>query len=325
MALLGKKVFVTGGTGFVGGYIIQALLKEGAQVVAMNGIQNDKSFLKNESDQIEWVDVHLLDPGKLSEVLQEVEYIVHAASIVSFNTSREELRAINVDGTANLVNIALQSNIKKFVFISSIAALGIPEFGDQINEESKWTGEKGMSQYAISKYNAEQEVWRGFREGLDMVILNPSVIFGVGDFKRSSLSILNYIKKGVKFYPSGLFSSVDVRDVSQGVVNVLNLPITGERFILNADNLPFREALSIISKQLNVNPPVKSISRSTVLFVYYIKKILSIFSSKQNALTKDLINTLFSSYQYQNTKAVEKLNINFHSLEETMLWINSKQ
>ncbi|KXX67997.1 NAD-dependent epimerase/dehydratase family protein [Flammeovirga sp. SJP92] len=325
MSLLGKKVFVTGGTGFVGGYIIQALLKEGAQIVAMNGVQNDKSFLKNENDQIEWVDVHLLDPSQLSDVLKEVEYIVHAASIVSFNTSREELRAVNVEGTANLVNIALQSNIKKFIFISSIAALGIPEFGDQINEESKWTGEKGMSQYAISKYNAEQEVWRGYREGLDMVILNPSVIFGVGDFKRSSLSILNYIKEGVKFYPSGLFSSVDVRDVSQSVVNALRLPITGERFILNASNLPFKEALTIISKQLNVNPPVKSISRSTVMFLYYIKKIFSIFSSKQNALTKDLINTLFSTYQYQNIKAIEKLDIRFYSLEETMLWINSNQ
>lgn len=325
MSLQGKKVFVTGGTGFVGGYIIQALMKEGAQIVAMNGIQNDKSFLQNESDQIEWVDVHLLDPSQLSDVLQDVEYIVHAASIVSFNTSREELRAVNVEGTANLVNIALQSNIKKFVFISSIAALGIPEFGDQINENSKWTGEKGMSQYAISKYNAEQEVWRGFREGLDMVILNPSVIFGVGDFKRSSLSILNYIQKGVKFYPSGLFSSVDVRDVSQSVVNVLNLPITGERFILNASNLPFKDALTIISKQLNAAPPVKSISRPTVMVLYYIKKVFSIFSSKQNTLTKDLINTLFSTYQYQNAKAIEELNINFHSLEETMLWINSNQ
>lgn len=325
MSLQGKKVFVTGGTGFVGGYIIQYLLKENAHIIAMNGIHNDKSFLKKENDAINWVDAHLLDPSHLLEILNEVDYIVHAASIVSFNSSRDELRNVNVEGTANLVNIALQANIKKFIFISSIAAIGTPEYGDMINENSKWTGEKGMSQYAISKYNAEQEVWRGYREGLNMVILNPSVIFGIGNFKRSSLTILNFIQKGIKYYPSGTFSSVDVRDVSQSVLNALQSDISGERFILNASSMSYQNALTIISENLNVSPPTKSISKPTLILLYYLKKLFSVFSSKKNTFTKGLINTLFTSYKYQNNKASETFGIQFISLRETMEWIKSNK
>lgn len=325
LLLQGKKVFVTGGTGFVGGYIIRYLLKEKASVIAMNGIQNDKSFFQDEQNQITWVDVHLLDPSNLLDILNEVDYIIHAASIVSFNSTRDELRKTNVEGTANLVNIALQANIQKFIFISSIAAIGVPEYGNYINENSKWSGEKGMSQYAISKYNAEQEVWRGYREGLNVIVLNPSVILGVGNFKRSSLTILDYVRKGVKYYPGGTFSSVDIRDVAQAVINTLTMPINGQRFIINASNLSFKDALTIMSVNLDVNPPSKSISKSTIKKLYYINKLFSVFSSKKNPLTKELIETLFSTYQYDNKKATEHLNLNFHTLEETMTWIKASK
>ncbi|WP_170178539.1 NAD-dependent epimerase/dehydratase family protein [Flammeovirga pectinis] len=321
MLLEGKKVFITGATGFVGGYILKSILQKGAHVIALNGKRNDKSFLGDDSKLVTWVDIDILDPNSLLEELKEIDYVIHTASIVSFNTTLDELRAVNVNGTANLVNISLQAGIKKFIHISSIAALGVPEYGNFINENSKWTGDKGMSAYAISKYNAEQEVWRGYREGLDIVVLNPSVILGVGNWDRSSLTIFKTIQKGVKYYPSGLFSSVDVRDVTAAVIKAIELPISGERFILNASNIPFKLALETISNGLNVEAPSKKISKTSVNFIYYAEKIFSVFTGKSSQLSKDLIKSLFSRYEYDNKKAQEQIKIPFISLNDTMKWV----
>ncbi|MBB6463723.1 NAD-dependent epimerase/dehydratase family protein [Flammeovirga kamogawensis] len=322
MLLEGKKVFITGATGFVGGYILKSILQTGAHVIALNGKRNDKSFLGDDSKLVTWVDIDILDPNSLLEELKEIDYVIHTASIVSFNTTLDDLRAVNVNGTANLVNISLQAGVKKFIHISSIAALGVPEYGNFIDENSKWTGDKGMSAYAISKYNAEQEVWRGYREGLDVVVLNPSVILGVGDWNRSSLTIFKTIQKGVKYYPSGLFSSVDVRDVTTAVIKAIELPISGERYILNASNLPFKLALETISNGLNVKAPNKKISKSSVNFIYYIEKVFSIFTGKSSQLSKDLIKSLFSRYEYDNKKAQDQIKIPFISLNDTMKWVN---
>ncbi|NLR92839.1 NAD-dependent epimerase/dehydratase family protein [Flammeovirga agarivorans] len=321
MSLEGKNIFITGATGFVGGYITKALYEQKANIYALNGKQNDKSFLGDISNNITWLDVDLLDPNGLIEVLKDIEYVVHTASIVSFNNTLDELRAININGTANLVNISLQANVKKFIHISSIAALGNPEYGVNINENSKWSGDKGMSAYAISKYNAEQEVWRGYREGLDVVILNPSVILGVGDWNRSSLTIFKLLKSGVKYYPTGVFSSVDIRDVVTATLQSFNENISGERFILNAGSIPYKDALTIISNGLDVTPPTKQVSKSYVMFVYYLEKFISLISSRSRKLSKNLINTLFSPFVYENNKVIDSMNIQFKSLEETMNWV----
>ncbi|OHX67326.1 NAD-dependent epimerase/dehydratase family protein [Flammeovirga pacifica] len=325
MQLEGKKVFITGATGFVGGYITQALHQQKAQIIALKGKKNDTSLIDDIKDDIQWEDADILDPNTLQEILQGIDYVVHTASIVSFDKGIDELRAINVNGTANLVNMSLECGIKKFIHISSIAALGVPEYGNQIDENSKWTGDKGVSAYGISKYNSEQEVWRGYREGLDVVVLNPSVILGVGDFKRSSLTILGLIQKGVKYYPTGNFSSVDIRDVVTAVIKSFDDNINGERYILNAHSIPFQRALEIISRGFNVTPPKKKITKKISKLVYYLEGGIKLITRRKRKLSKDLLRTLYSKKEYKNAKAIKELQLQFRPLEETMQWVKDHQ
>ncbi|ANQ50587.1 NAD-dependent epimerase/dehydratase family protein [Flammeovirga sp. MY04] len=325
MQLEGKKVFITGATGFVGGYITRTLHQQKAKIIALKGRKNDTSFIEDIKDDIQWEEADILDPNTLKEALQGVDYIVHTASIVSFEKGLEELRSVNVDGTANLVNMALEANVEKFIHISSIAALGVPEFGNEIDENSKWTGEKGVSAYGISKYNAEQEVWRGYREGLKVVVLNPSVILGVGDFSRSSLAIFQTVKKGLKYYPTGFFSSVDIRDVVDAVVKVFDEQISGERFILNAHSIPYKKALELMADGLNVAPPKKKISKKLTQLASSFEGFISLFTGKQKKLTKDVVRTMYTQNVYKSDKAMSTLQLQFKPLEETMNWVKTHQ
>jgi dihydroflavonol-4-reductase len=178
----GEGILITGGTGFLGAYIIRALVEKGYGVRAIRRHNNFPSYIPKEIfDKVEWVEGDILDVVSLEDAMEGVDTVIHSAAIVSF-TKREQKKMykINVEGTANVVNIALEKNIKRFVHISSIAALGRKENGGHIDEEKKWEESRINTHYAKSKYKAELEVWRGISEGLNAVILNPSTILGYG-------------------------------------------------------------------------------------------------------------------------------------------------
>src|SRR3569832_927903 len=177
-------VLVTGGTGFLGSYILQHLIDNGYPVRAIRRSAKPLPWIPAAIlDQVEWVDGDVLDVVALEEAKERVDTIIHSAAIVSFvKKDRREMYKVNVDGTANVVNMALEKNVRRLVYISSVAALGRTAGGGHVNEEKKWEEIKFNTNYAISKYKAELQVWRGISEGLEAVILNPSTILGFGDW-----------------------------------------------------------------------------------------------------------------------------------------------
>src|SRR5690554_7446074 len=144
--------------------------------------------------------------------------------MVSFNpTDRKELMDVNVKGTTHIVNLCLEKKAR-LVFLSSVAALGEGKDTKFIDEKSKWEWHPKLSGYSISKFEAEREVWRGIAEGLDAVIVNPSVVIGVSHGRSESIRIFEQLEKDLNFFPSGSLGFVNVKDVAKIMTQLMASP-----------------------------------------------------------------------------------------------------
>jgi dihydroflavonol-4-reductase len=174
-----------------------------------------------------------------------VEQVYHCAAIVTFNSRRrQEMFKINIEGTANVVNAALDAGIKKMVYVSSVAALGRIREEGPINETMNWTEETSNSAYGQSKYLAEMQVWRGIGEGLNAVMVNPVIILGPGDWNSGSSQIFKTAYDEFPWYTDGSTGFVDVRDVAKAMIELMNSNVTAERFILSAENKTYAEVFN---------------------------------------------------------------------------------
>jgi dihydroflavonol-4-reductase len=164
-------IVVSGATGFLGAHVVCRLLQKGQQVRALKRENSSLaefnyiySLLFNTQQALSnltWVNADVLDVPALEIALQGVTEVYHCAAMVSFSQKdKEQMMQINVQGTANMVNISLQCGVQKFAHISSIAALGREKSGIEVTEKTKWVNSKLNSNYAISKYKAEMGVWR---------------------------------------------------------------------------------------------------------------------------------------------------------------------
>jgi dihydroflavonol-4-reductase len=246
--------------------------------------------------------------------------VIHSAATVSFvKKDRKAMYQTNVDGTANVVNIALEKNIKRFVHISSVAALGRTASGGHVNEEKKWEESKVNTHYAKSKYKAEVEVWRGVSEGLDAVILNPSTILGYGDWHSSSCAIFKNIHDGFKWYTNGINGFVNVEDVATVAILLMESSITEQRFVVNGDNWPFKKLQDTIADSFDKKHPSKQATPLLMSVAWRMEWFKSIFTGKKPLLTKESARVALSQTYFENDKILEALpGFSFKPLEETI-------
>ncbi|MBK7440418.1 MAG: NAD-dependent epimerase/dehydratase family protein [Bacteroidetes bacterium] len=218
-------ILVTGANGLVGSYLCRFLVNQGNQVRAIKRPESNLRLVADIANKIEWVDGDVNDISSLDDAMLGVEQIYHCAAVISYvGKNANHLMQVNVEGTANVVNLALDNNIKKLVHISSIAALGRTGKKDEIvTEATPWDRKNLTSDYSISKFLAEREVWRAMAEGLNAVIVNPSIIVGAGNWDSGSCKLFTTIYNGFKYYTNGVTGYVDVRDV----LNLL--PVNGKR------------------------------------------------------------------------------------------------
>ena len=328
-------IFVTGGTGLVGSHILMELVKKGRTFKALkrktSSLEICKKVFKyyNISDKfnsINWVEGDIIDIVSLGEHIAACEYVIHAAAMLSFHGKKDQkfLEKINIEGTQNIVNISIDCNIKKMVYVSSIAALGRNSTNDTIDEECYFQHTKLDSHYAISKYYAEQEVWRGAQEGLDVVILNPSVILGAGNWDKGSSQMFDKVFQGLKFYAPGGTGYVDVVDVARLVILLLNSKIKNERFIINAENLKYQYFFNQIAK--NFNKPEAKIRVTHFLkeLAWRVEAIKSFFTGKESLITKETANTSMTTKTYSSRKIKKATGFCFtpidHSIKKYCDW-----
>jgi len=304
-----RTILVTGGTGFLGAYIIKNLIEKNYRVRAIRRSSNTPFFIPSPiMEQVEWVEGDVLDIVALADAMQGVEAIIHSAAIVSFDKkNRRSMYAVNCEGTANVVNIALENNIKRLVHISSVAALGRTIKMDKINEERKWTENKNNTHYAISKHQAEMEVWRGFSEGLNGVILNPGTILGYGDWHTSSCAIFKNVYKEFSWYTEGVNGFVGVEDVAEVTVQLLLSGITEKRFIVNAENWTFRQLINTIAEHFDRQKPKREATPMLGEIAWRLEYFKSLFNRNKPLLTRESARVAHSKTEFDNSSLLKAI------------------
>jgi nucleoside-diphosphate-sugar epimerase len=323
-------IYVTGGTGLLGSHLLVELTKEDSAIRAIYRSEKKLNQTKQifqyyfpdswelHYSKIEWIKGDILDIPFLLESMAGCEFVYHCAALVSFHKNDfNQLIKLNREGTANIVNACLDLGVEKLCYVSSTAAIGGNNH-ELISEKTKWKNTPTTSGYSISKYNAEREVWRGIEEGLNAVMINPSVILGAGNWNDSSLTIFRTLKKGLKFYPPGKNATVDARDVSEIMVILMKSEINAERFLCIGSNQSFFELMSEISKQLNVKLPSVKTNRFVVEIARRFNWFISLFTSKKPSITKETVNSLFGEISYDNSKIKKAIGFEFRSLEDTV-------
>ena len=323
-------ILVTGGTGLLGSHLLFDLTNENDQIRATYRYDNtrlevfelfkyyDSSSAERRWQKIEWVKADLREIPMLSECFSDVKYVYHCAGLVSFDRKDfDRCLKINKEGTANVVNLCLKNKIKKLCHVSSTAAVGQAQ-KNKTTEKDIWSLENKPSAYSISKFSAEMEVWRGIEEGLNAVIINPCLIFGPGKWEETSLTIFKNSEKGMPFYTSGSNAVVDARDVSLCMRELMNSSIHSERFLCVGENISFKNLQTKIADALNKKPPRYFAPKWVSFVACYIGLFICRIIRKNPSLTPDTINSAYKKLSYDNAKIKAHIEIEFHSLEETI-------
>lgn len=336
------RIAVTGASGLLGSHFLEALCDENHGVpagiaypivalYATDGSPSRTRLLRDlPQEKIEWRKIDLLDYQALADAFVGIDWVIHCAAKVSFSPNdHEELTSINVLGTENVAEAARANDVKRFGFISSVAALGRkinPEHKGPIyiTEGSEWERSKENSAYAQTKRRAEMEVWRAAEEGLPSIVVHPSVILGRGDWDSGSSAIIKRVAKGLPLGMSsdGLINVVDVRDVVEFTLHLMSsetTPEVGEKWILNGHTLPYLNFFGLVAKAFGLTPPTKLLPKWVAKLVA-VTSSFSGFFGKQGLLTSETIRTAYSQYHYKADKA-KAAGFNPKPIEETLAWL----
>jgi dihydroflavonol-4-reductase len=309
-------VLVTGGTGFLGSYLLRYLVERGHRLRAL---RRPGSSMDLVADGVEWVEADVTDLIALEDAMQGVTQVCHCAAMVSFHPRDvTRMMQVNVEGTANLVNLSLDMGVRRFVHASSIAAIGRSKERPRLTEASPWVQSRENSQYAISKYRSEQEVWRGHAEGLAAAIVNPAIILGSGFWDTGSNRFFRQLHQGLKFSPVGRSGFVDVRDVARFMALLLESDISGQRYILNAQNIPYRDFFRLAAAALRVAPPPIPVGPLLAEAAWRVEWLKEKILGTAPVVTRESARASVSQFYYQNDKSRSVFNFDYLPLEQTI-------
>lgn len=321
---------VTGATGFVGSHVLYRLIKLNRPVKALyrnpgkiKHVKKIFGYLDNAAsellDRITWVQGDISDYQLVMECMKDVSCVYHVAGQVSFlRTGPQTMEQVNVKGTENIVNACLEQNVGKLCHVSSIAALGESEDGQMIDESVLWQPGISTSPYALTKYRGEMEVWRGIYEGLQAVIVNPSLVTGPGMWLGPGAPLYTRVYKGLSFYPEGSCGYVDVRDVAEIMVKLMDSGITAERFILNAENLKYRDFINLVADAMYKKRPYIPLSPFIIKMACIAEKLRSFMTGIPPAITKQALKAAAACTSYSNQKIIDALKIGFIPIQDSV-------
>ncbi len=250
------EAFVTGGTGFIGANLVAGLNERGIKARVL--LRKNSSVRALEGLLYEPVSGDIMNsPEELAKSIAGCDWLFHVAAVSKYwRTGKEQIYKINVKGTTNMLTAANLAGVKRFVFTSSIAALGVPEIDAKLSEKNQFNVDPNRFPYGHSKHLAELEVRKAVDQGLEAVIVNPSIVLGPRDINLISGSIVTEAAKGTGwFYPPGGVNYVDVKDVVNGHIAAAEKGKVGERYILSGHNLSFQESWSVVCEIVGRPPP----------------------------------------------------------------------
>jgi dihydroflavonol-4-reductase len=325
-----KPVFVTGGTGLLGSHLIFTLISQGEQVRAIHRKTSNRETLekvigyyKGDADKllnlVEWIECDICDYDRLEQTMLGVEIVYHCAAAVSFeNRNKDYVLDNNIKGTSNIVKACFANKIRKLCHVSSISALGAYDGEAMVNETHSWDEAGYRSPYGTSKYLSEKEVWKGISNGLNAVIVNPTIILGPGGWNRGSSAFFPKIYSGLLFYTSGTNGYVDVNDVVKAMITLMRNNISGERFIVNGENLTYDKFFGMIARSLKVWGPFIKVPKLLSYLALPLVSVLEIFSKGKTTLTMEMLKVAWSRITYDNSKLIKRTGFSYTPIERTV-------
>jgi dihydroflavonol-4-reductase len=327
-------IFVTGGTGLVGSHLLLALLERGEKVRALKRATSNigqvlKTFGWYTSDAqklyslIEWVDGDILDIYSLEPLLEGVETIYHCAAIVSFDPNeRKEMIANNVEGTSNLVDAAIQKGVKRICHVSSISALGKTGNGEPVTEETNWIPSRKNTGYSQSKFFSEAEIWRGIEEGLDAVIVNPSIIVGPGKWGSGSPALFRVVNKGMKFYTRGSTGFVGIHDVVGAMLLLMEKDVfdraKNQRYLLNTENLSYIDFFSKVAHASKKPAPSILATRFLLELAWRMAAFAAMITRKPAQITRETTSSADSLIRFDGSKITTLFGFKYRPIEDAI-------
>lgn len=324
-------ILVTGGTGLVGAHLLLHLIESRAvgdqkvRAIYRNPKNIEKTKLVFERERqtelfknIEWIQADITDIPALEKAFDAIDYVYHCAAIISFDPRDEAIiRKTNIEGTANIVNFCISKGVKKLCFISSTAALGdLAPNQTVITEETEWNPEKPHSDYAISKYGAEMEVWRGQQEGLEVIIVNPGVILGIGFLTQGSGKLIKKAAKGLNFYTLGGTGFIAVVDVVRIIVYLMDSAIHNERFTLITENINYRTLINTIADGVKIKRPKYHAFPLLMEVVWRVDWIFSLIFNKKRQLTKNIAKASYATTEFSNEKITKTIPFSLTPIDQ---------
>ena len=326
-------ILITGATGFLGVHLLMELSEK--EQIPIKALYRTKSKLKEALQvflkynpyadaakkwhQVIWEKADITNIPSLEKVFESITQVYHCAACVTFNSNKFNLlKKVNIEGTANLINLALSNNISSFCYVSSIATLNLNPGEKAFTEKSQWNPEAENSDYAISKFGGEMEVWRGIQEGLNAVIVNPGVILGSGFFNTGSGEIFKKTDNGIPYNTPGGTGYISVTDCVQIMRQLMIKSHFNERFILVSKNTTHKNVINTIAQHLKVQSPQKEIAKKWLTLISKFEYTLNCISSYEPKIPLDIINSLYTISEYNNSKVVSVLNWNFEELDTTI-------
>jgi dihydroflavonol-4-reductase len=315
-------ILVTGGSGFLGSELLRQLSRQGKPLRALKRKTSVIPEILSQDHSIDWREGDVLDYYALKEAMEGVSQVYHCAAMISFRQAdKKKILKVNVEGTANLVNICLENPDSKLVHASSISAIGQNKNGHPSNESDHWQFSKTQSNYAVSKYESEMEVFRGIAEGLNAVIVNPSIIIGKNAGKEGSGQLFETVRRGLKFYPGGACGLVDVEDVAAIMIRLMESSINSGRYIINSENISYQDLFTSIAHAYGLKAPGIKLSPWMLRTGYLASLMAKALTGKSYGITKEIISSAFKTPRYSNQKIKEALNVTFKPVDKTILEI----
>ena len=321
-----RMELITGGTGIVGAHVLLERIVAGARVRALYRTGSDRGTVRRVFrhyrqdgealfDRITWVPGDLHDMDALKEAMTGVRHVYHAAALVSFDPRDDRaLHRMNAEGTANVVNAALAAGVERLCHVSSTAAIGDAPAGELRHEDLPWT-DHGSSPYSLSKHAAELEVYRGIAEGLDAVIVNPCIVLGPGAPGRSSMTLVERLARGTRFFPPGSNAVVDARDVASIMAGLMERGASGERYLLVGAKVDYRTLFTALSGALGRPAPHHAVPGMVLQLAWRLEYIRSLFGGRP-LITRHTVQSGIQRRAWSARKAEEALGIQFRGLDE---------
>lgn len=313
-------ILVTGATGFIGSVLTRRLVSEGADVRIFRREESSLALLGSAADKVDHAIGDLTHARSLREAMTNVKHVYHVAAKVSFaGRDRDRLHRVNAEGTANVVDAAVAADVDRFVHTSSMAAFGRPDTQETvIDETTAWRDAPHRSHYARSKRRAELEVHRGIAEGLDAVIVNPSLVFGVGGADTNTHRIVDAVRAGwLPVVPPGGTNVVDVKDVVAGHLKAMVRGETGKRYFLGAENRSWKEIVDILADALGVEPPSYTAPPFVLKTGAVLAEGVAALTRTRPVWTRAQARSASRTYRYDNTRAREELGCSFRAFQDT--------